>query len=140
MKPHFALLLCGGLLAVACGDGDRPGPATGGGAGGAGTGGTGLGGAGAQDSGPGCLDDWTLADGTACATPKFCIAGFGCGIRCLDDHTMQQVGATWPCGGYWCIVGEGCHATCESNKDCRPGFVCETFGGGTLKQCAGTNT
>ncbi|MCC6902509.1 MAG: hypothetical protein IT377_26290 [Polyangiaceae bacterium] len=132
MTPHFALMLCAGLLAVACGDGDRPGPASGG-AGGAGTGG--LGGAGAQDSGPGCLDDWTLADGTACGTPKFCIAGVGCGIRCLDDHTMQQVGATFSCGGHWCIVGEGCHSTCKDNKDCRPEFECDAF----QKQCAPTN-
>lgn len=135
MKTSLLMAMVTATLMAACGEEDHPAPAGGGTGGGGGAQTGGAGGSGNQDSGPGCLDDWTLADGTPCAVPTFCIANVGCGLRCLDDHTQEQVGATFSCGGHYCIVGEGCHLTCDSEKDCRPGFVCETLGPG-LKSCA----
>ncbi len=113
MKRYLLLIAIGASLLQACGDDDNPGPASGGG----GTGGAG-------DAGPSCLDDWTLSDGTNCGG-LFCVPGYGCGKRCPNDNTEEEVGATFSCGPNYCILGTGCRLTCESDKDCRPGFVCE---------------
>lgn len=59
----------------------------------------------------------------------------GDGPQCLDDHTEIRPGKNWDCGGHYCLPGLGCESTCEVTADCRPGYVCEVFGG-TGKGCA----